>query len=285
MAEHKINELPENMLNNAGKTAYIHSIIFNEDIPRGRYTNLTVVYDKYASSAEDRYSLYVDGVKSEKGYTFGDIHNDKDSNGNNQVLHTFEFDMEWMQRAIPFTLGRDALKCFQGKIKNLALYSEPLSAEDILNYCTNGVDMTRSDLFAYYNLDNPENTKTFVKDETGNGYDFKYTFFENTSTLTEDDYDYSFAFLGDTQFLVYKDINEGTTKYTKPIYDWLIANKDSKKLEYVFGLGDVTDKDLTTEWDYAYELFRSLGDAGINYIVTPGNHDGHTVYTKYNNTF
>ena len=275
-----INEFPENLISTNG-TAYIHSIIFNEEIPRGDWTTLTVVYDKYCTT-DDRYALYVDGVKSTAGYTFGSIHNDKNGAGNKIVSHTFELDMEWIQRAIPFTLGRDASKCFQGKIKNLALYSEPLSEEQIASITANGVDMTSRELFAYYNLDNPENTKTFVKDETGNGYDFTYRFFESEN---EETYDYSFAFLGDTQFLVYKDINEGTTKYTKAIYDWLIENKDEKKLQYVFGLGDISDKDMIAEYEYAAYLYSTLGDAGIKYAAIPGNHDGQTAYVRYDSVF
>ncbi len=275
-----INELPENLIT-SNSTAYIHSIVFNEEIPRGEWTTLTVVYDKYCTT-DDRYALYVDGVKSTAGYTFGGIHNDKNSAGNKIVSHTFELDMEWIQRAIPFTLGRDATKCFQGKIKNLALYSEPLSEEQIASITANGVDMTSRELFAYYNLDNPENTKTFVKDETGNGYDFTYRFFESEN---EETYDYSFAFLGDTQFLIYKDINEGTTKYTKAIYDWLIENKDEKKLQYVFGLGDISDKDMIAEYEYAAYLYSTLGDAGIKYAAIPGNHDGQTAYVKYDSVF
>ena len=130
-----INELPENLIS-TNSAAYIHSIVFNEEIPRGDWTTLTVVYDKYCTT-DDRYALYVDGVKSTAGYTFGSIHNDKNSSDTKIVSHTFELDMEWIQRAIPFTLGRDATKCFQGKIKNLAVFSEPLSGEEIANLCNN----------------------------------------------------------------------------------------------------------------------------------------------------
>ena len=271
-----INETPENKVNtnNAG-TAYTHSIIFDVDVRREAWVNLTFVIDNQKKGT-DRYALYVDGVKVES----------YDYSGSKVGLdHAFELDMEWIQRAIPFTLGRNASRCFQGKIKNLALYSEPLSAAEISYLYANGVDMNGEALFAYYNLDNPENTKTYVKDETGNGYDFAYKFYENDSNLDSDDYDYSFAFIGDTQFLVYKDINEGTTQYTKPIYDWLIENKDEKKLQYVFGLGDVSDKDIPSEYRYASYLYKTLGDAGINYAVTPGNHDGFSKYTNYNSVF
>ena len=269
-----IHELPENLINQAGG-GYKHSVIFDVDVRAEKWTDLTVVYDK-TKTGTDKYALYVDGVKVES-YSL--------SSDSADINHVFELDMEWIQRAIPFTLGRNASRCFQGKIKNLALYSEPLTSVEVAALYENGVDMTSKSLFAYYNLDNPENTKTYVKDETGNGYDFAYKFYENESNLGDDDFDYSFAFIGDTQFLVYKDINEGTTKYTKPIYDWLIKNKDEKKLQYVFGLGDVSDKDYLAEYKYASYLYKTLGDAGINYAVTPGNHDGQTAYVNYNSVF
>lgn len=275
-----INELPRNLIE-TGSTAYIHSIVFNETIPRGRWTTLTVVYDRYSNTA-DRYALYVDGVKSEAGYTFGGIHNDKNSAGNNTVAHSFELDMEWIQRAIPFTLGRDASKCFRGKIKNLALYSSPLSSEQIAYAYANGADLECEDIIAYYDLDSSKNTKTYVFDETGNGYDFEYKFFESES---DEEFDYSFAFIGDTQFMIYKDITEGTTENTKAIYDWLIKNKDEKNIQYVFGLGDVSDKNMMAEYNYASYLFKTLGDAGINYAVIPGNHDGQTTYINYTDVF
>ncbi len=267
-----IHELPENQIDNAG-SGYKHSIIFDVDVRGEKWTDLTVVYDK-TKTGTDKYALYVDGVKVES-YTM--------SSDSADINHVFELDMEWIQRAIPFTLGRNASRCFQGKIKDLALYSEPLSAEEIAYINENGVDMNSKTLFAYYNLDNPKNTKTFVKDETGNGYDFAYKFFESESE--GGDYDYSFAFIGDTQFLIYKDINEGTTKNAKPIYDWLIKNKDEKKLQYVFGLGDVSDKNLMTEYEYAAYLYKTLGDAGINYAAIPGNHDGHPEYNNYDSVF
>ena len=269
-----INEIPENKANTS-TAGYTHSVIFDIDVRREAWVHLAVVYDRTKTGLE-KYALYVDGVKVES-YAL--------SSSSYDAEHLFELDMKWIQRAIPFTLGRNASKCFQGKIKSLALYSAPLSAQDILSSFTNGVNTEREELFAYYNLDNPENTDSLIKDETGNGYDFGHRFFEDT--VDDSDTEYSFAFVGDTQFLVYKDIQEGTTKYTKPIYDWLIKNKDEKNIKYVFGLGDITDQNLDSEYDYAQSLFRSLGEAGIDYAAISGNHDGtfKDDYERFNSVF
>lgn len=107
-------------------------------------------------------------------------------------------------------------------------------------------------------------------------------FTENTDPAK--DYAYSFAVIGDTQKHVYRDVYYGkdTTSY---IYDWIVANKDSKKISLVMGLGDITDKDgvdqtaddgidqTDLEWDIAVEQHAKLENAGIPYTLVRGNHD------------
>ena len=69
------------------------------------------------------------------------------------------------------------------------------------------------------------------------------------------DYVYSFALVGDTQNLNYIDAqNYAAAKAENPdltyadytaanmrtLYSWIIANKDAKNIQYVMGLGDIT---------------------------------------------
>ena len=82
------------------------------------------------------------------------------------------------------------------------------------------------------------------------------------------DYDYSFAIVGDTQ----KVTKHYPAKLTK-IYDWLLANKDSKNIQFVFGLGDITDTDSTAEWQVAQDAIFKL-NGQIPYSLVRGNHDG-----------
>ena len=72
------------------------------------------------------------------------------------------------------------------------------------------------------------------------------------------DPDYSFAVIGDIQTLAWFDQREGTT-YTKKLVDWILNNKDDRKIEYVFGLGDTIE--TLSSWD----------ESGYNTSVTnPG---------------
>ena len=95
-----------------------------------------------------------------------------------------------------------------------------------------------------------------------------------------EDYAYSFVVVGDTQILTYSDATKGTN-YLSQVYDWIVANKEEKKIEYVFGLGDITDQDwLVTgvlEWQIAKENIYKLNGV-VPYSMIRGNHDSETYF-------
>ena len=86
-----------------------------------------------------------------------------------------------------------------------------------------------------------------------------------------EDYAYSFAVVGDTQIVTYNDVYSNKQNLNK-IYDWIVANKESKKIEFVFGLGDITDTNAPAEWAHAYNQISKL-DGVVPYTVVRGNHD------------
>ena len=107
------------------------------------------------------------------------------------------------------------------------------------------------------------------------------------------DYVYSFAVVGDTQNLNYIDAQnytaakaenpsltyaEYTSAYMRTLYNWILANKDAKNIQYVMGLGDITQSFGTSqtyynaEWPLAKEAL-SLLDGALGYSLVRGNHD------------
>ena len=90
-----------------------------------------------------------------------------------------------------------------------------------------------------------------------------------------EDYAFSFALVGDTQVITLKHPN----KLSK-IYDWLIANKESKKIAHVFGLGDITNDSTDTEWQTAAQQIARL-DGVIPYSLIRGNHDKAPQFEKF----
>ena len=100
---------------------------------------------------------------------------------------------------------------------------------------------------------------------------------ENPNAPT--DYAYSIAVVGDTQTVVKKDLANGTT-YLSSIYDWILANKDTKNIQYVFGLGDITENDTDEEWVYAKSHISKL-NGSLPYILNRGN-DPHDSVSQMN---
>ena len=98
---------------------------------------------------------------------------------------------------------------------------------------------------------------------------------DGTDFFTEKDevtnYAYSFAVVGDTQIVTEYDVNNSTS-YLSAIYDWILNNKDTKNIEYVFGLGDITDNNKEAEWSLAQTQISKL-NGKIPYSLVRGNHD------------
>lgn len=94
-----------------------------------------------------------------------------------------------------------------------------------------------------------------------------YFYYANSDA---NDYAYSMAVVGDIQITSYK--HPHMLHY---LYDWIIDNKTDKNIQYVLGLGDITDQDTKDEWILAEEQLKRLQAAGIDQSIVRGNHDWH----------
>lgn len=81
------------------------------------------------------------------------------------------------------------------------------------------------------------------------------------------DYAYSFIAIGDTQ-----NVNAYYPDSFPLIYNWVLDNIESKKIKFVFGLGDITDRNSMAEWIRARKVIHSL-DGHVEYSIIRGNHD------------
>ena len=110
-----------------------------------------------------------------------------------------------------------------------------------------------------------------------------------------DDYAYSFAFVGDTQFITIGDYLLGTEKL-KAQYKFIADTAEERKLEHVFVLGDMTDWGYrndsnlasmhypipkTGEWDKVKEAISQL-DGVVPYSLVRGNHDDYMMDDYFN---
>ena len=94
---------------------------------------------------------------------------------------------------------------------------------------------------------------------------------------------YSFAVVGDTQYLVKHDVNKGTNN-NGTLYDWILENKDSKNIQNVLGMGDIIDAySDEAQWAQAMAGINKL-NGKIPYYLVRGNHDNSDAYNANLNT-
>lgn len=115
------------------------------------------------------------------------------------------------------------------------------------------------------------------------------------------EYAYSIAVVGDTQTLAFQGAKETPNAYTESLpklYQWIADNAEAKKMQYVIGLGDITEKgedwghknndtEAETavgdrEWAYAKEAISKMNGV-IPYTLVRGS--GHDGYTRFNEWF
>jgi len=230
------------------------------------------------------YKLYVNGelVQTVDTYTVSVYEGDTLKTEYTSYIH--DIDPIYSQSTNrELSIGNDGKNYFKGSLRSVAVYENALTATEAANTAKANMEGGSTNLMAYYDATMNGNSDGFYKDQTGKGHDASKAFFERKEAV--EDYAYSFAFVGDTQFLMYRDASQNTTVYTKPIYDWIVQNKDEKKIKYVLGMGDITDRNKDIEWEQAVKYHNQLSDAGIPYAVVPGNHDDYTKYTLYNQYF
>jgi len=167
---------------------------------------------------------------------------------------------------------------FKGTIQNVALYSDIRTASEIASDATATTPATDKLTVAYdltgYTAGEFPATVNAIKGPALN-YKKVQLFFDNRTPVAAADY--SFALVGDIQTL-----NVSYGSQLPKLFDWLIANKDSKKIAHVFHLGDITDKDTADEWKRAVEQYNRLNGV-IPYSFVRGNHDGIAKYNAYMN--
>ena len=163
---------------------------------------------------------------------------------------------------------------FRGTIGSVAVYTDVRTAAEIA-LDAEAISLESDNLELYYDLSTATKGED-IADLTGNGYNVKFgnrILAETADWFTEKesvtDYIYSFAVVGDTQIIARNYAN-----YFGQIYDWILDNKDSKKIGYVFGLGDITDGNSANEWSLASTHVLGKLTGVIPYSVVRGNHDG-----------
>lgn len=165
---------------------------------------------------------------------------------------------------------------FTGTIYSLGIWSDIRSASEISTDYSNGITKSDSNLLAVYDFSLTDSER--FKDLSANANNLKRdVLWQDKADVAEvTDYEYSFAVVGDTQTMC-----ENDPEAMESIYDWILENKDDQKIEYVIGLGDITDDSTDREWEDAKRYIGKL-DGNIPYALARGNHDA---LDDFNNSF
>jgi len=168
---------------------------------------------------------------------------------------------------------------FKGELRNAAVFSDVRTADEI-----------KADAAAY-----PLDDESLLVCYDAAAYDYDEWIFRDLSSHQHDaaaivrnpnsmwlkekdpvtDYAYSFAVIGDTQMITYH-----TPDRLPVLYQWIVDHKEEKKIEFVMGLGDITEKSSLSEFIVAQDSIRLL-DNVVPYSVIRGNHDGVASFKKY----
>jgi len=165
---------------------------------------------------------------------------------------------------------------FKGTILRAAVYSDVRSPREIASDAT-GNELSAEEIICGYDLSayTPENAPATIPSVSGS--DFALT--GKCEWLREqpplEDYAYSIAVLGDIQTLSCYYPDELNT-----MYKWIRDNAESKKIKYVIGLGDITDKNTPEEFERVQEAY-SFIDGVVPFSIVRGNHDSEASYKRY----
>ncbi len=173
-----------------------------------------------------------------------------------------------------FVLGGDMrsvnTKYFRGRMRALSLWEEARKEETLSRQ---ELVLTGNELMFFDLSGIKEREPETVPDLTGHGYDAAHDNFWITGVEEPTDYSHSIAVIGDTQI-----VTESYPSNLAKIYDWILENRESRKISCVIGLGDITNHSTDAEWKTAKEsIFKLQGR--LPYILCRGNHDTNAAFT------
>ncbi len=233
------------------KNGTVHQQVFdNATVYTGKWTHVAIVND----AAQGKLKCYIDG----------------------QLKQTVNKVLPQNICSNVAVIGGDLRpgndRAFGGELYCVALYTDARTQAEIQ------ADMQavgKDGLLAAWDLaEAPANG--IIADKSGNGYNSTYPWF--TEKEPAGDYDYSFAVVGDTQVVNYYEPEKLAN-----IYDWIVDNKEEKKIQYVMGMGDITEMNYTVEWENAKTQFAKLDAASIGYSLVRGNHDTSAQFNRHLN--
>ena len=165
---------------------------------------------------------------------------------------------------------------FNAFIKELRVYSDVRTSSEIRADYAGEFNYTDDNFILHYDM-TPENMYSDLIDLTnhGNTAVYEQAWWDEVAPPPSD-YAYSFAVVGDTQRLAWKQ-----KEALKNLYSWIADNVEAKKIQYVLGLGDITENNTDDEWTAAKDAI-SLIDGKVPYsLIWGAYHDSAEKFNEY----
>lgn len=157
---------------------------------------------------------------------------------------------------------------FKGTIQKVALYSNVRTDQQIADDAFTAEIATDSLICGYdLSANIPSDCPEIISSVSGAAFDLVRASDWLEEAPEPKDYAYSFAVLGDIQTITNYYPDQLTT-----LYGWIRDNAESKKIKYVVGLGDITDKNLDSEYRLVKNAY-DLIDGVVPFSIIRGNHD------------
>ncbi len=201
---------------------------------------------------------------------------------NGKLKETQPFTINEYECVHPFIIGCDDFyantNTFNGKINSISVYSKACSRQEIIADQEKQINTKSKHLLTHYDF----SSKNKLYSDSSiykNSLIIDNIWAEDVEDV--ETYDYSMAVVGDTQIL-----SAYHPEKMAALYDWIVANKESQKIELVMGLGDITEYSADYEWAYAKQQIYKLNDV-VPYTIIPGNHDHYEngVFATEHNDF
>ena len=168
----------------------------------------------------------------------------------------------------PFVVGGNTTGSnyahFKGEILAISAWSDILPADQIAKgtlLAANSSLLARYDFYGY-----TEGERYFDLSDKGQNLLVDKLWLDE-SEVEPATGDYSFAIIGDTQSLIKYHPDEMAA-----MYDWILEHQTEFNIQYVMGLGDVTEDGKAEEFAFAKENIYKL-NGKIPFSIAIGNHD------------
>ncbi len=173
----------------------------------------------------------------------------------------------------PFVIGGNTTgsnyNCFKGEIYSISAWSDTRSYNELKARDFGTTAAEDSALLVKYEF-YERTEEELLLDMSGNGYHIgTEKLWLDKSEVEQATGDYTFAIIGDTQSLVKKHRYAMTE-----LYEWIVENKEEHNIQYVMGLGDVTE-DVNVapdEYEFARDNIYKLSGV-VPFAISVGNHD------------